>query len=65
MTMIAPIKPPAPSVFAGLDPGGGASLVTDIQTAAAPGAHAPPIATTLTDANGNIEVTATRPYAAQ
>jgi len=39
---------PAVLVFAGLDPGGGAGLAADILAIAAQGAHALPVATTLT-----------------
>ena len=40
-------------VFAGLDPGGGAGLAADILAIGAQGAHALPVATTLTAQDNN------------
>jgi hydroxymethylpyrimidine/phosphomethylpyrimidine kinase len=44
---------PTVLVFAGLDPGGGAGLAADILAVAAQGAHALPVATTLTAQDNN------------
>jgi hydroxymethylpyrimidine/phosphomethylpyrimidine kinase len=44
---------PCVLVFAGLDPGGGAGLAADILAIAAQGAHALPVATTLTCQDNN------------